>query len=108
MARTSGETLSTSVGRPCSLARYISPSNSSPTGQKSFSNASRLENIAVLPAWEDALQFSSEGLTLPAGSVPGVLPGHSESDCALPLPSPEREDTPQFAAMKIERPKPVR
>src|SRR5262245_11770891 len=67
MARTSGETLSTSFGRPSSLARYISPSNSSRTGQKSFSNASRLEKIAVLPVREDALQFSNEGLTLPAG-----------------------------------------
>lgn len=43
MARTSEETLSTSSGRPLALARYISPSSSSRTGQKSFSNASRLE-----------------------------------------------------------------
>src|SRR5262249_67288 len=71
MARTSGETLSTSFGKPCSLARYISPSNSSRTGQKSFSNPSRPENIAVLPVREDALQFSNEGLTLPAGRFSG-------------------------------------
>jgi hypothetical protein len=31
------------------LARYISPSNSSRTGQKSFSKASRLENMTVPP-----------------------------------------------------------
>src|SRR5215470_2410549 len=73
MARISGETLSTSFGKPCSLARYISPSNSSRTGQKSFSNASRLENIAVLPVREDALQSSNEGLTLRGGgSTQGV------------------------------------
>src|SRR4029450_10300936 len=76
MARTSGETLSTSFGKPCSLARYISPSNSSRTGQKSFSNASRLENIAVLPIREDGLQFSYEGLPLPAGRLAeGVASG---------------------------------
>src|SRR5262249_30354895 len=73
MARTSGETLSTSFGKPCSLARYISPSNSSRTGQKSFSKASRLENIAVPPVREDALQPSNEGLTLPAASRPGNI-----------------------------------
>src|SRR6476469_4451858 len=73
MARTSGATLSTSIGKPCSLARYISPSNSSRTGQKSFSNASRLENIAFLRAPEDAPQLSNEGLTLPAGTLPGIV-----------------------------------
>src|SRR6185437_647671 len=57
------ETLSTSLGNPCSLARYISPSNSSRTGQKSFSKASRLENIAILLRTEDAMQFSNERLT---------------------------------------------
>src|ERR1700754_2002829 len=82
MARTSGETLSTSFGKPCSLARYISPSNSSPTGQKSFSNASRLENIAVLLVREDALQLSNEGLTLPLGNLPGVLQRFRESERA--------------------------
>src|SRR4029450_11127379 len=80
MARTSGETLSTSFGKPCSLARYISPSNSSRTGQKSFSNASRLENIAVLPVREDALQFSHEGLTLPAATPPGGVARAGKSE----------------------------
>src|SRR5262249_20597260 len=80
MARTSGETVSTSVGNPCALARYISPSNSSRTGQKSFSNASRLENIAVLLIREDALQSSNEGLTLCTGSASGTLPAARESD----------------------------
>src|SRR5258708_6338227 len=49
MARTSDEMLSTRRGRPFSLARYISPSSSSRTGQKSLSKASRLENICSPP-----------------------------------------------------------
>src|SRR5262249_15789318 len=83
MARTSGETLSTSFGKPCSPARYISPSNSSRTGQKSFSKASRLENIAVPPVGEDALQSSNEGLTLPAGTAPQALAELRESERQL-------------------------
>src|SRR5580698_3296363 len=73
MARTSEETLSTSFGRPFSLARYISPSNSSRTGQKSFSKASRLENIAFSPCRKDAVQFSNEWLTTGGRSHTGKL-----------------------------------
>src|ERR1700733_77141 len=75
MARTSEETLSTSFGRPFSLARYISPSNSSRTGQKSFSKASRLENICKSPNPQDAVQLSNERLTTVPGSRPGDLDG---------------------------------
>src|SRR3954470_23926213 len=95
MARTSEETLSTSTGRPLALARYISPSNSSRTGQKSFSKAWRLENIAVLPDAEDAVQTSNEWLTKGGRSDPGVLARCNGirtaqpirvGDFALPLP----------------------
>src|SRR5450631_3301082 len=71
MARTSEETLSTSWGRPFSLARYISPSNSSRTGQKSFSKASRLENIWCSPRPQNAVQLSNERLTKLPGSDTG-------------------------------------
>src|SRR5450759_3519443 len=84
MARTSEETLSTSWGRPFSLARYISPSNSSRTGQKSFSNASRLENIWISPRPQDAVQLSNERLTTAPGSRPGSLNEPAESDRRLP------------------------
>src|ERR1700761_9320881 len=73
MARTSEETLSTSCGRPFSLARYISPSNSSRTGQKSFSKASRLENMAFSPCREDAMQFTNGRLTNPSGNRTGAI-----------------------------------
>src|SRR5260370_11701132 len=75
MARTSEETLSTRTGRPLALARYISPSNSSRTGQKSFSKALRLENIGVPPGAEDAVQCSNERLTKDGSSHPGCLRG---------------------------------
>src|ERR1700675_3099020 len=71
MVRTSGETLATNCGRPFSLARYISPSNSSRTGQKSFSKASRLENIWVSPCPQDAMQVSNERLTTGPSSDTG-------------------------------------
>src|ERR1700722_16069992 len=73
MARTSGETLATNCGRPCSLARYISPSRSSRTGQKSFSKASRLENICISPDVEDAMRLSNERLTTAPSSATGDL-----------------------------------
>src|ERR1700690_1117543 len=73
MARTSGETLATNCGRPCSLARYISPSRSSWTGRKSFSKASRLENICISPDVEDAVRLSNERLTTAPSSVTGDL-----------------------------------
>src|ERR1700753_3629215 len=84
MARTSDETLSTSCGRPFSLARYISPSNSSRTGQKSFSKASRLENIAFSPCRGDAMQFSNEWLTTGERSRTGRLNQYRESESATP------------------------
>src|ERR1700687_2926813 len=80
MARTSDETLSTSWGRPFSLARYISPSNSSRTGQKSFSKASRLENICISPNPQDAIQLSNERLTTGPGSRGGRLIDPRESE----------------------------
>src|SRR6266849_2067592 len=80
MARTSEEMLSTRWGRPFSLARYISPSNSSRTGQKSFSKASRLENILKSPCPHDATQLSNERLTTAPGGHPDSLSGTTESD----------------------------
>src|ERR1700730_3598833 len=73
MARTSDATLSSSRDRPLSLARYISPSNSSRTGQKSFSKASRLENICISPSAQDAVQSSNERLTTASASPAGRL-----------------------------------
>src|SRR6476660_4020764 len=80
MARTSDETLSTRSGRPFALARYISPSSSSRTGQKSLSKASRLENITGSPFPEDAVQYSNERLTKGGSSVPDLLPIGAESE----------------------------
>src|SRR5579863_595351 len=69
MARASGETLATSWGKPCSLARYISPSNSSRIGQKSLSKASRLEDICISPDAKDAMRLSNERLTTVTGKL---------------------------------------
>src|SRR5437879_10141475 len=80
MARTSEETLSSNRGSPLSLARYISPSNSSRTGQKSFSKASRLENICISPKPQDAMQLSNERLTTAPGSPAVDLNEPAESD----------------------------
>jgi hypothetical protein len=44
----------------------MAPSKSSRTGQKSFSKASRLENIANLPKPQDAMQFANGRLTTQA------------------------------------------
>src|SRR5215212_9427897 len=95
MARTSDETLSTRSGRPFALARYISPSSSSRTGQKSFSKASRLENIAGSPCPEDAVQYSNERLTTRTSSVPGGLPFTTELE--LEHDSRRRESAPSDA-----------
>src|ERR1700681_2593044 len=80
MARTSEETLSTRTGRPLVLARYISPSSSSRTGQKSFSKASRLENICISPSPQDAMQLSNVRLTTVAGDCRERLNEIAESD----------------------------
>src|ERR1700760_2879365 len=95
MARTSEVTLSTSFGRPFSLARYISPSNSSRTGQKSFSKASRLENIAVSPCREDAMQFSNERLTNGGGSRTEGLNRYRESESALAAVGRDEDRKPE-------------
>src|SRR6202041_703465 len=96
MARTSGETLATNCGRPCSLARYISPSRSSWTGQKSFSKASRLENICISPDVEDAVRLSNERLTTAPSSATGNLIERHYRKTHRPN---------QLAAMQIDRPK---
>src|SRR3954452_24808585 len=80
MARTSEETLSTRRDRLFSLARYISPSNSSRTGQKSFSKASRLENICISPGPQDAMQLSNERLTTADSRRTGCLIDARESE----------------------------
>src|SRR6266852_1521517 len=88
MARTSEEMLSTSGGRPFSLARYISPSNSSRTGQKSLSKASRLENICISPSPQDAMQVSNARLT----TVPGHRPGALERNSRIRQPHRDERD----------------
>src|SRR3954464_3485122 len=101
MARTSDETLSTRSGRPLALARYISPSNSSRTGQKSFSKASRLENIAGSPCPEDAMQYANERLTTRISSVPEDLSAATELEPRHD--SRQRECWPSDAGAGLKR-----
>ena len=63
----------TATGRPA--ARYISPSNSSRTGQKSPSKASRLESICMSPNANDATQLSNGELTTDLHVRPELLEG---------------------------------